>query len=216
MTKEQMLKRIEEIVSRCDGHYASRIEPEHALNGALTLMIDAYGRDSHHVATLLKRRGELASTARMTDAIYWLEVTSAVKGALENLRHEIEGGLLTSLERRVASEVLSDLVQLARLVLEEQGDDAKKVAAVLAAAAYEDTIRRIAKERAGVTTRDKLETVIGKLKDAGLLVSPQHPAVLGLLPFRNHALHAEWETIDRTLVGSVLGLVQELLLKHFS
>ncbi len=45
---------------------------------------------------------------------------------------------------------------------------------------------------------------------------PQHPAVLGLLPFRNHALHAEWETIDRTLVGSVLGLVQELLLKHFS
>ncbi len=70
MTKEQMLKRIEEIVSRCDGHYASRIEPEHALNGALTLMIDAYGRDSHHVATRLKRRGELASTARMTDAIY--------------------------------------------------------------------------------------------------------------------------------------------------
>jgi len=63
---------------------------------------------------------------------------------------------------------------------------------------------------------DKLETVIGRLKEAGLLVAPQLSIAQGYLSFRNHALHAEWDKIDRTAVGSALALVEELLLKHFS
>jgi hypothetical protein len=84
------------------------------------------------------------------------------------------------------------------------------------AAAYEDTIRRIAKEHAGVIGQDKLDTVIGKLKDAGLLVAPQLGIALGYLNFRNRALHAEWENIDRTSVTSALAFVEELLLKRFA
>ena len=95
-------------------------------------------------------------------------------------------------------------------------EGAKNVAAVLVAAAFEDTIRRIAKEYAGVIERDKLDSVIDKLKNAGLLVSPQLGIALSHLSFRNHALHAEWDKIDRTSVTSVLSFVQELLLKHFS
>ena len=67
-----------------------------------------------------------------------------------------------------------------------------------------------------MTERDRLETVIGRLKEAGLLVAPQLSIAQGYLPFRNHALHAEWDKIDRTAVGSALALVEELLLKHFS
>jgi hypothetical protein len=116
----------------------------------------------------------------------------------------------------VTSDVLSDFLQLARTALDENSEDAKNVAAVLAAAAYEDTIRRIAKEHAGVIGRDKLDKVITALKDAGLLVSPQLGIAMSYLSFRNHALHAEWDKIDRASVTSVLGFVQELLLKRFS
>ena len=40
----------------------------------------------------------------------------------QNFREEIEAGLLTSLERRITSDVLSDLIQPARAALKEAGD----------------------------------------------------------------------------------------------
>ncbi len=58
--------------------------------------------------------------------------------------------------------------------------------------------------------------MIGRLKDSGLLVAPQLGIALGYLNFRNRALHAQWDTIDRSSVSAVLGFVEELLLKHFS
>lgn len=54
------------------------------------------------------------------------------------------------------------------------------------------------------------------MKDAGLLVAPQLGIALSYLNFRNHALHAQWNVIDRAAVESVLGFVEQLLLKHFS
>jgi hypothetical protein len=215
MTKEQILARIDDLLTLCAEPREGRVQPEHVFNGALTLMTSLYGRDSHQVDTLLQRRADIARTARV-EGVRRIETILAVQGALGNLRQEVQAGLLTSLEHRIASDVLSDLVQLARVVLQEAGDGPKNVAAVLVAAAYEDTIRRIAKEHAGVIGQDKLDTVIGKLKDAGLLVAPQLGIALGYLNFRNRALHAEWENIDRTSVTSALAFVEELLLKYFA
>jgi hypothetical protein len=127
--------------------------------------------------------------------------------ATARLQVEIEGGA-----RRFTSEVLADFVGLAREILAEPGDNPKNVAAVLAAAAYEDTLRRMA---GGPGPEKKLATVIDDLKAAGILVAPQLQIALSFLSFRNHALHAQWETIERGSVDSVLGFVQDLLLKHF-
>ena len=212
MTKEQVLARIDRLLLQCGQAPDSRPEPEMLLSGALTLMIAVYGPKSQQVDVLLKRRDEISKAP----GIYREKnITRAVKGALENLRDEVQGGLLSSLERRITSDVLSDLIQLARVALAEASDGAKNVAAVLAAAAYEDTIRRIAKEHAGVIARDKLEAVIGKLKDADLLVAPQLGIANAYLSFRNHALHAEWDKIERAAVESVLGFVEQMLLKYF-
>jgi hypothetical protein len=174
-----------------------------------------YGGESQQVKALI-RRSQDVTKINMSHRHQGLELAESVKGALTNLRQEVEGGALTSLERRIASDVLSDLIQLAREALEATTEGAKNVAAVLAAAAFEDTIRRIAKEHAGVIGQDKLEAVIGKLKDADLLVPPQLSVAIGYLPFRNHALHANWDRIERATVVSALGFVEELLLKHFS
>ena len=122
---------------------------------------------------------------------------------------------MTSLERRVTSDVLSDLAQLAGAALNAAGDGAKNVAAVLAPAAYEDMLRRIAKEHAGVIGQDRLETVIGKLKEAGLLVAPQVSIAQGYLPFRTTCSMLNG-TRSNAPLWKGLALAQELLLKHFS
>jgi len=52
---------------------------------------------------------------------------------------------------------------------------------VLAAVAYEDTIRRIAKEHAGAIDATSSRVLSDRLKDAGLLVAPQLGIALSFL-----------------------------------
>jgi hypothetical protein len=214
VTKDQLVARIEALLPQASRVAQGYEDPpaEQVLAGALTIMGAIYGNSGPQVASLLKRRDEVA---KWVDSARSQAIGSAVHGVLQNAHEEIMAGMLGSFERRIASDVLSDLVQLAREALKDQSEGAKNVAAVLAAAAYEDTIRRIAREHAGIIGLDKLETVIRGLKDAGLLVAPQLGLALGYLNFRNRALHANWDQIERATVESALGFIEQLLLKHF-
>jgi hypothetical protein len=69
---------------------------------------------------------------------------------------------------------------------------------------------------AGVIGKDDLASVLTKLKDAEVMKSPQIGTAQSYLSFRNHALHANWEDVQRESVHSILGFVEQLLLKHFS
>ena len=68
---------------------------------------------------------------------------------------------------------------------------------------------------AGVMGKEDLEDVISALKTKGILVAPQLGIAIGYLNFRNRALHANWDQVERAAVVSVLAFVEELLLKHF-
>jgi hypothetical protein len=183
--------------------------------GTITVLSAVYGPDSEQMkglraiaqATILK-----APSDRMLIGNFFGPVT----GILKNVKDELDSGLIGTLEKRIAGDILGDFIQLAKTALEESEDEAKNVASVLAAAAYEDTIRRMGVSFAGVIGRDDLSKVIDALKDAGILVAPQLGIALSYLNFRNHALHAEWEKIERASVHSVLGFVEQLLLKHFA
>ena len=143
-------------------------------------------------------------------------VGSAAKGTLRNLKREIEIGLTDSLRHQVTGEVLSDLIQLARAVLEQPGDGATHVAAVLAAAPFEDTLRRMGETFAVVVGREDLPDVLKALKDAGIIQGPQVGIARGNFNFRNRALHANWNETQRESVLSALGFTEALLTKHFS
>ena len=69
---------------------------------------------------------------------------------------------------------------------------------------------------AGVVGQDDLSNVLTKLKDAGVIQSPQVGIAQSYLSFRNHALHANFDKIQRESIHSVLGFIEQLLLKHFS
>lgn len=105
---------------------------------------------------------------------------------------------MTSLRVLVAGEILSELIRLGKEVLQEQRDEAKDVAAVLIAVAFEDLMRRMGSELAG---RPKLEQV---LTSAGLLQGGEVRTAQSYLKFRNDSLHANWTKVSRAQVESCI------------
>lgn len=217
MNLSHLEARIESLVSKANSQSADLIaDTNELLQGTLTTMSAMYGSEGYQVKALQDAAKAVLDRKTGSLSYHIGDLKRALKGTLENMKAEIEGGLVGSLQKRIASDVLSDLVQLARVVLDEPGDNAKNVAAVLAAAAFEDTIRRMGSVFAGVMGKDDLSDVIEALKVKGFLIPPQLGIALSFLNFRNRSLHANWSDIDRAAVNSVLGFVQELLLKHFS
>ena len=224
MNTENILQRIDELlaIGKSADTNANASHRDHALlvttgqqllQGALSLMVNMYNKDSAQADSLLK---EVASiNTKWTGSTASEHIIRLAMGTLHNLKGEIQAGLVGSLQRQISAGVLTDFLSLSKLALEEKGDDAKNVAAVLAAALFEDTIRKLA-ESNGIQHIDKLQDVITALKNKGVLQPPQLGIANAYLNFRNHALHAEWDKIERAAVASVQGFVEELLLKHFS
>lgn len=188
-------------------------EVNQRFQGVLTVMNAVYGHQSEQAETLKRTVDSIRHADPGDRSIY--PIGQAVKGAIKNLKEEIESGMLGSLYKRLAGEIITDFLLLAKFTLEEGSDGAKNVASVLAAAAFEDTIRRMGYELGGVTERKKLAEIIHLLKDASILRAPQLGIAVSYLSFRNHALHADWEKIDRSSIHSILSFTEQLLLMHF-
>jgi hypothetical protein len=134
------------------------------------------------------------------------------KAVFRAAREEFDGGYSESLEAEVSSEVLGNFVALAKAALSEGHKD---VAAVLAAAAVEDTLKKFATRNGLDVSGKELEEVVNALKTKGL-VGGALKSTMSMMPkLRNHALHAEFDKLDRAVVGSMVGFVDAFLLEHF-
>jgi hypothetical protein len=183
------------------------------LQGALTLLEIIHGRDCAQIVAL--NATVAANHQREPTGLRSAVATiQSAEGTLRTLKREVEAGLAGNLRREITGEVLGDFLQLAKAALDE-GGEGRNVASVLAAAAFEDTIRRMGASYCGIHARDDLQSIAVALKEAGILVGAQFGTVQAQLQFRNDALHADWAKIDVIGVKTVILLVQELLLKHF-
>ena len=210
MDRANILKRIDELLITDTLDKVAQLP-----HGCVSLLHLVYGENSPQLKHFNARLAEIPKENR-TEIWKGNQSSGEAIGVLKNLKREIELGLTGSLRHQITGEVLTDLIKLARTVLDEPGDNAKNVASVLTAAAFEDTIRRMGETLAGVIGQDDLAEVLKKLKDADVMKSPQVGIAQSYLSFRNHALHANWNSIQRESVLSVLGFVEQLLLKHFS
>jgi hypothetical protein len=208
METAAILKRVDELLAF--QHGGDRQKLARLFAGALSVASTVYG-DGSPQAELLKqhfdgtRASGTGSAAALADAL----------GVLHALHDELQAGLLGDLRRQIAGGVLGDFVALAREALDERAAGSDNVAAVLAASAFEDLVRRLG-DRAGVAGRPKLHVVLEGVRSAGLLQGAQVGIAQSYLKFRNDALHADWGGIDRTGTESLLGFVEQMLLKHFS
>lgn len=97
---------------------------------------------------------------------------------------------------------------------QDKSEESKNVASVLAAAAFEDTLRRLA-EHHKIPHIEKLANLLNELKDQKILKGTQVSIANSYLSFRNNALHAQFDKIDRASVSAVLAFVESLLLTEF-
>jgi len=179
---------------------------------ALSVMSALHGNDSVQVKSLTKQHEQIV---QMRGVHADFDISILAVGTLKNLKEEIDAGFVGSLQQTVTGMVISDFVALARHVMDQdQADGGKNVAGVLGAAAFEDTLRRLA-DKNGIPHFEKLADTLNELKVKGVLQGAQVGIAIGYLNFRNSALHAQWDRIDRAGVASILGFVEQLLLAHF-
>jgi hypothetical protein len=219
MTKEQILKRIDELLAvkspagDMDGIAEAVME---CYQGTLTLLNTLYGSGSMQ-ADALRKAADRASK-EVGHAAFGLGETlwPATKGTLRTLKAEVGDGLVGTIARRAAGEVMVDFLGLAKEALADGRTDAKNVAAVLVAASFEDTIRKMGEALAGVNSRPDLSDVMLTLKKANVLMGATFTTAQGYLKFRNDALHADWSKITPALIASCLSFTEGLLVQHFS
>jgi hypothetical protein len=193
--------------------YAAAVE---TYQRTLTLVTSLYGPRSHQAEAILKAADMARKEVGEVSYTFPRAIRPVMRGTLRAMRGDVEAGLVGNIERRVSGELLADFLGLAKVALADGSDGAKNVAAVLAAATYEDTIRKMGATLAGVIDRPDLVTVVTQLKNAGVLVGAPLSTALSYLKFRNDALHADWTQLTPALVGSCISFTEGLLLQHFS
>jgi hypothetical protein len=182
-------------------------------HGAIDIMIILYGPASVQLQNFIREEETIRqhyvgqAGAEFRDPL--------TRGVLKNMRAAIEAGLVESFQKSITGEVLSDFLQLARTVFDEKGNDAKNVASVLAAALFEDTLRRLAIIN-GIPHIEKLQDLLTELKNRSILQGSQVGIANSYLNFRNNSLHAQWDKVERESVASVLGFCEQLLIKEMT
>lgn len=209
MNKENILSRINSILDTSSSETDSIYE---LFNGTLNLLILFHGENSQVVNFFIT---EFSKCKNQDSAYGGTNRISLIRSTVKSLKSDFEANLIGSLQGTITGEVLTDFLQLARVTLEENGDNAKNVAAVLSAALFEDTIRRLAIYN-GIPRIEKLADVLTELKNKNILNGTQVGVAQSYLTFRNKSLHAEWDKVGRETVASVLAFSEQLLLKHFS
>ena len=213
MKEEDIKKRVDALLVGGPSSQTNIAAGHELFHGALNIMTILYGPKSTQVENFIEEGQKMRDKYAPGTAANF--VGELAEGALNNMKSELAAGVIGSLQRTITGEVLTDFLQAARAALDEKGDDAKNIAAVLAAALFEDTIRRLATAD-GIPHIEKLQDVITELKNKAVLQGPQVGIANSYLKFRNDSLHAQWENVGRESVVSVLGFVEQLLLKHFS
>ena len=142
-----------------------------------------------------------------------LEFSGHLRGCLRTLASEIRNGLIVNIQSEARGEVFGDFLVSAREALNEEQKD---VAAVLACAALEDTLKRCASDR-GLNVQEKnMNEVVNALKTEGVIRKNEGALLSAFVKLRNDAFHARWAEIDTTGVTSIIAFTEEFLAKQFA
>jgi len=137
----------------------------------------------------------------------------ALQGIFRSAKEDFEGGYVFNVDLRISGEVFGDFVVLAKQSLAEGYKD---VAAVLASAALEDSLKRYAIANGLNVDDGSMTEVINALKSKSLVSGAQRSLLDAMPKIRNYAMHADWEKISEPEDNSVIGFVEQFLLTKFS
>ena len=206
LDENDYLKRIEELLNLRDS--------SELYMGALSLASSLFGKNSNQVETIKALKPLRSDEAANAYTLHQnnKSVLQGLHGSLRSFKKEIETGLITSLKAKAKGEVLADFIIFAKQALE---DSAKDVAAVLACAALEYSLKKFGAMN-GLDVDDKdMSAVIAALKSSELVKSPQGKLLQSFATIRNKAFHAQWDRIESAEVQSVIGFVEQFISEKF-
>ena len=175
----------------------------HFITSTRNLLLATFGEKSVHFRAFDGLFGK----------VYGPHLINSVKGVFLAAANDFDCGLV-DIDSAIAGEIFADFTRLASRALEEGHKD---VAAVLASAALEDAMKKLARKN-GVTLADDagLFKIIDALKSARVIRGTQVAMLTGMLRIRNAAMHAKWQEIDVPEVRGLIAFVEGLIALHFS
>ena len=141
-----------------------------------------------------------------------LDFVGHLRDCLNTIKADIEGGLVERVQSHAQREIIGDFIELAREALNA---GQKNVAAVLACAALEDSLKRTAKDR-DLDVYDKvMSEVINALKSVGEIRSGEAKTLGNYVNLRDSAFHAQWDEFEDADVEDVIEYTKDFLDERF-
>lgn len=196
--------RYKSVSGNIGGSYVEGGEWRRWATSAQNLVLAVYGEESPHYRNFCKM---------VADCAGYDHTVKAMVGVFQSARDDFDGGYVFNVDLRVSGENFGDFVVLAKQALASGNKD---VAAVLACAALEDSLKRFAVANSIDVTDKTMQDVVNSLKGQGLVAGAQK-SLLDMMPrIRNLALRADWGKLSEPDVSSVIGFVEQFLLTHLS
>lgn len=214
MDKEAILRHIETTRAELwkdEGDQKWAKNAHGSVTSAISILSAVYGPSSHQVERFIERAKFKASDDDRSESWYRKRLARELEETLDSVKRDIEAGIFQQVASQAKGEVLGDFIALAREALASSSVSSDRVAAVLAAAALEETLKQLG-ERAGIDVLGRdMRGVIQKLKDGGVLSGAEAPLASGYSKFRDNAFHGEFDEIGRPSTESALAFVEGLL-----
>ena len=207
--KDNILQRIDELLE-----LRRSISPEDIAEltaGTITILQLVYGIRSAHLEQVLTLQKQVYSEGIDTSLL--INFKHHLFGYLRSLRSDAIEGRIVNPQAEARGEVFGDFLTSARRALDE---DEKDVAAVLACAALEDSLKQYAKSLSLDVDEVEMATVVNALKSAGAVDKTEGAVLKGYTQVRNRAFHAEWEKVDVPSITGIIAFTEQFLIKHFS
>lgn len=171
---------------------------------AQSLILAVFGENSPHYVNFLTGFKECSGYDTSVNVL---------KGIFLSSKEDFEGGYVFNVELRISGEIFGDFISMAKHSLSEGHKD---VAAVLACAALEDTLKKFASNNNLDVSEKSMQEVVNALKSKSLVSGAQKSLLDSMPKIRDFAMHANWEKLSAPDVNSVIGFVEQFLLTKFN
>jgi hypothetical protein len=178
-------------ISQCHGWIAEALN---IIELAVSMPSNAYRRQ-------IEKIGERASP----------QSVRTMAEVLRALLRDIDAGLIATLSNTIRAETFSDFLDHATAYWNE---NRLREAGVIAGVVFEDTVRRICRDKGVIDKDEKLEDLINALAKQGTITAQQSKQAKVASHVRTKATHAQWEEFDLQGVSDTIQITRRFLQDH--
>lgn len=176
---------------------------DHAVN----LVTGPFGPYNTQCINIMAKHSVAFGTSSQVDENK-LECVGMMVSLLENLMEDIEAGMIASIIDQVRAETFDDFLDHA----DKYHKEGRKESGVIAGVVFEDTIRRMGKNKDIPATT--LEDIINALVKIDVISKVKAKRAKASADVRTQATHAKWDEFELSDVKATIDFTRELISTH--